>query len=188
MATRINAYHREQITQRLLKHAFEKRERAAKKGWKDLGDAVYKDLYPASVRRHIQALGEDFFEKDTDVRVNFGGVTTSLFFYKQDGSYENRPISKAHDYAVAEVYAADHPLAERYFALKDDEGKLSEERQVACAQIDSLLRSAPTLEKLFELWPEVRKHAEDFLADYREKTNLPAIPIQDLNRQLNLTK
>lgn len=182
MATvRISNYMKEQVISRLLKHAFEEREKSLQAKWYALGDAVYQDLYPADLQKKMNALPAGFLPMDDDVRVSFGGNFTRVYFG------ENRLLARSHQSNAARVYDDKHPLSVRHDAYRSAKDQLEEETRKAKSSAQAILDSVTTLKKLIEVWPEVEPFVEDFKQTDSGRY-LPALPVQDLNARLGLPK
>lgn len=178
---RLTADVRSAILRAVLAHAFVKRKAALKKDWLTLGDAVYRDLYPADVQRKMADLPAGFFEQDDDVLVQFGSVMHRVRWVEQ------RNIARAHLRGAARVYPTDHPLEKRYRELDTAEDKLRGDEGQASAQTHGVLHSVRTYEKLIEVWPEIEPLALPFRQNEARGTSFAlALPIPQLNKALGL--
>lgn len=183
MSVRLTEFIRKQILEAVLKHAFDVPEKELKEGQHALGDAVYKDVYPAKVREQMAALPEGFLPTEGHIRVQFDGSGSRGFTAVYFG--EERRIAKDHDrYSAAKVYPAKHAFSAHFDKLKRAEENLKGLKDTAKASAKSVLESVTTVKRLIEVWPEV----EQFARPYAEEapTRAIALPIQELNRSLGL--
>ena len=183
IAVHLSNYIKEAIIARLLKHAFEEREKALKAEEYGIGNSVYKDVYSAAVRRKMDDMPKGFLPEDDDLKVQFeGNGFTHIHFG------ERRRIAASHEHNAAKVYDSEHPLTERYRDWKERESQLKNEKQTTKSNARAVLNSVSTLKKLIEVWPEVEQFVEDFKPSATGKAQLPALPLKDLNRFLGLNK
>lgn len=71
---RLTKHIKQRIRRRLIDHAFKEREKANARGFYELADAVYHDLYPEALRKQMDAMPNGFLPEDTDVSVCFERV------------------------------------------------------------------------------------------------------------------
>ena len=87
-------------------------------------------------------------------------------------------------YHRARIVVKDEDLKSRVMKNVELIRSLEETASTVIPTIAALLRKAPTLEKLIQLWSEVEKYIpEDLTASSKQVTNLP-ISISDLNTKL----
>lgn len=87
-------------------------------------------------------------------------------------------------YHRTRVVVKDEDLKSRVMKNIELIRSLEETASTVIPTIAALLRKAPTLEKLIQLWPEVEQYIpEDLTASSKQVTNLP-ISISDLNNKL----
>lgn len=180
---RLSNYIKDTVIARLMKHAFEEREKALKAEEYGIGDAVYKDVYSAAVRRKMDDMPKGFLLEDDDLKVQFEGNSFTHIHFG-----ERRRIAQSHKYNAAKVYDSKHPLTERYREWKKRESALKNEKRTTKSNARAVLDSVSTLKKLIEVWPEVEQFVEDFKPSATGKAQLPALPLKDLNRSLGLNK
>ena len=115
-STRLTKDMRNVILSRLMKHAFDDREKQLKADERALGDDVYGDLYPARLLKKMCALPDGFLRKSSGLRVCFGGQRIIVSF----GA--TRLIAEAHDtYEGAKSYDASDDLSVRHLEPRRQE-------------------------------------------------------------------
>lgn len=180
MSTRLTMEMRDAIQQKLITRAFDAREKAQAAEKAALADAVYNDIYPAKVQAIMEGLPKDFFPYDNDLKVSFHGEVVNLRWGR-----EARRVAHGHQYSVATIYPKDHKLTKRYDAWKKAERELTAEKDKAKSRARALLKSVTTIKRLIAVWPEVKPFVEVY-ENQPGRGGLPAIPMGELNKSLNL--
>lgn len=183
MATvRLTNMIRDIVKSRLLEKTYKKREEQNKAAKTKLADQVYRDVYPLKIRRQMEAMPEGFMCHSESFNVNFAGERSYLYFSSR------RPIARKHTNSYAVSYPADHPLAVKWTEISREEKAINAEKRGTRTDIGVVLDQVTTLKKLIEIWPEVEPWVKDFVEPPVDRTNLPALPITELNKTLGLEK
>lgn len=164
---RLTNYIRETVLARLLKHAFEAREKALEKDKHAFARQVYDAIYPAAIQKAMKALPKGYLPTDGDLKVSFDGKYTHVYFG------ESRLVAKCHEYNAAKV-----------FEPKKIEDALKAEKSKAKSSAEAALNSCTTVKKLIEVWPEVEPFVKDFATTSQSRAL--ALPIKELNKSLGL--
>lgn len=175
---RLTNYIRETVLARLLKHAFEAREKALEKDKHAFARQVYDAIYPAAIQKAMKALPKGYLPTDGDLKVSFDGEYTHVYFG------ESRLIAKCHEYNAAKVFDPKDPLTARYHELEKVEEALKAEKSKAKSSAEAALDSCTTVKKLIEVWPEVEPFVKDFATTSQSRAL--ALPIKELNKSLGL--
>jgi hypothetical protein len=174
-AIRLAVYMKDSILMALTEHAFKTRDDALTAEKVELGKKVYEQMYTAEERRLMAKLPADFLGTEHYQRVKFGG------------DYTNLPLGGEHRVANgrgAPVFSASHEFTDIYRDIDKREKLLAQEKKQARVEAKAKLNSASTVQRLIDIWPEVRPFAEPYLKT--KKTTLP-VPVNDvLNRKFNL--
>ena len=179
MSRRLTNDDRKVIRERLIDHAFSKREAALLKESNILGMQAHERIYPKKLRDAMAALPEGFLYTDDDVCVNVGGkrveIKLSARVRVRQGhtSAPDRSLSVLDDDAFGAKVLAHARAVE---SLRDEKSRA--ERDIRLA-----LLSMATVKQCIERWPEARVFVEDL--EKKPSTAL-AIPLRDLNKTLGL--
>lgn len=171
---------RETILSRLLKHAFEDREKEILRERHKLGNDIYNDVYSKDMRRKMKALPGGFLPTSRSMSVAFGGQ-------RHNAEFEDpRPVAEDHNgYSPARSYDAKDEFSIRHFDIDKSTAALNEERGRAKVAVKAVLNACTTLKGFLEVWPEAAPFVEDF-----KKSSAPVlaltVSIKDLNKQLGL--
>lgn len=191
-STRLTNYIRDRIRQALIKRTFDPRKKELTETEHALGRAVYNDLYSAEVQMQMHRMPEGFLPTACGVQVKFGDSFVQVNWDSADAARRiaARRIADKHDIrgrAAAKVYEPDHQLTKEFQKLQQLHKQFDDEMYEARRQINSLLGSCTTVEKLIRTWPEVEEFAKPFLGkDAGVPSTALAIPIADLNKILGL--
>lgn len=178
---RLTKYIRETVLARLLKHAFEAREKALEKDKHTFARQVYDAIYPAAIQKAMKALPKGYLPTASYLMVSFDGKYTHVYFG------ESRLVAECHQYGqygAAKVFGPKDPLTVRYHELEKIEDALTAEKSKAKSSAEAALNSCTTVKKLIEVWPEVEPFVKDFATTSQSRAL--AIPIKELNKSLGL--
>lgn len=119
---------------------------------------------------------------------NVAGMRRSVFFngeinYPNDSGARvemQKIVPRDHEVTIE----ADDPLTEQLYAIDHDDAALKSEREQLTVSLWAVLDSVTTDKRLVEVWPE----AVAFIpaAERAGTSNLPALPIADLNKMIGL--
>lgn len=114
----------------------------------------------------------------------YGGhrVGDLCYGYDDKGHY----IRKLTPYQYDCLVPAEHELTKRANQLQKQKSSLSNKKNTIHIKVEAMLNSVKTVEKLLKVWPEA---SELIPKDAQQKviTNLPAVPIEDLNALIGLS-
>ena len=179
-SVRLTENMRRNVRERLLTHAFGKRQQELRADDEIFGGDVYETVYDALVRRRMKSMPEGFFRLASYLKVAFGGQQDQVVWRGL------RPIASKHEYDRAASYVADHPLSQRSDALEKRRRDLKTDREAAYQKIKAVLASCSTLRQLVEIWPEAEPFVRDFQVSGPAAVTALALPIKSLNEQLGL--
>lgn len=142
-----------------------------------LGEDVYQHRYAAHLQ-HMNKLPDGFLPNVESMRVQFGESGcdfTRLPLFEQRRGGCNLGAVK---------FSNDHPYTKRYKELQKESDTIKEDEKTLRRQLTGVVDPCTTLNKLLTVWPE----AEQFLPPVAKVENLPAVPIEDLRRNLERMK
>lgn len=178
-SVRLNLQIRDKILQRMLEHAFGKRDKKLAADKTALGNEVYSDLYPTYIRKRMAALPEGYLPESRSQAVAFAGQVTVVLW-----NGLRRVAEARSSYHPAKAYDAVHVFTKRFFSLERESSRLKEERAKAESAARAALNSCSTVKKLLEIWPEAKPFVSDFAAP--PEVRALTLSIKDLNAQLGL--
>lgn len=173
---------REQIVHALMERAFKDREAALDKVEADLAMDVYREAYPARIRKAMTALPQGFFPTTSSIFAKLGGDVVNLDLHDKP----HQLLSYEHDRgyrACITVLDARHALTERYRDWNRDKVKLQQEQAQAKREARAAVESASTVSRLIAIWPDVAPIVNGLLP---AKPSLPAIQVPQLNKRFGL--
>jgi len=173
MSSRITKDARDQIIDKMVARATKDQREKLKADEKKLGDSIYERLIPPASQAHINALSDEFFQRDDDIRLNYRGN----WFEVALSGVRSLPPRHARFEATADEYKKYNELSQRKKDLCNEVNKLEH-------QIAGVFAAANTWKKLLAAWPE----AKEFIIPYMETPmdSLPAMIPQELNKVLKL--
>lgn len=198
-STRLNKTMRETIQARVISNAYDKRESEIKERKVKLTDDVYASVYTKKLLDEMILLGAQGglkFSKDgkiektglflttvAKITVNFGGRRSDSLSLS-----DIKLIGGNHLTGYPQTFTSfdeDHVLTKTFIKLMEDEQSCIKEKVESLAQVEGILYSVNTIEKLIEVWPEVEKFTHD-LSNQIVIKNLPMIQMATLNAKLGL--
>jgi hypothetical protein len=186
---RLSTTVREQIRRALLSTRFDKRTKELEAAQDKLARDVYETAYDQTTRRKMNALPEGWLPETKSVWARFGCID----FHRElpDKKRLRVPFEKHGHYgssAALLAVDADHVLSKRHQDIRKELDAIQRERNDLTREIDAVLFSVTTANKLVDVWPEIRKTVEDICKTYVASSNLPAPRVEFLNKTLGLTK
>lgn len=179
MSRRLTNDDRKLILERLIEHAYAKREAALLETSNVLGMQAHDRIYSKKIRDTMASLPEGFLSVDNDVCVNVGGkrielrLATSVRVRQGYTAHSERSLSLLGDDAFGLKVVAHAKAIE---TLRDE--KNTAERNIRLA-----LSAMSTVKACIERWPEARTFVEDL---EKKPVMALAIPLRDLNKTLGL--
>lgn len=132
---------------------------------------------------------------DSDIYLNIGGMRFSAYFSGSNGVPDHVQellyISKSDLYSHVlkacphEVTITDESLVQEFHDLEDAKKDLSDRILKAKQYVSGYVNSVTTAEKLVKVWPEAAALLPKETA-VPVISNLPAIPVTELNKMFNL--
>jgi hypothetical protein len=165
------------IQNRLIEHAFSEQVKEWHKQEAELGDKIYRDLYPEGLRRKIAALPEGIVATTNYLQVAFGGQVDRV------GLSKDRRIGANHIRGTVLNYSTSHEFSKTHLDLEAAAESLRNRKDRARSEIRAVLASVRTLKQLLEVWPEAKPFVQDL--EVAEQVSL-SVPIKELNAQLGL--
>lgn len=176
---RLTNNHRRAIHRRLTHGKFDAEQKKIDDLSGELGMAIYREILGKDFNK-LQKLPENWFGMKADILVMFGGETVSLRLPKK-----SRFPKFMNHYGIVAKFDGRHEYTKRHQKIAALISDLEKKKAALNAQIEGVLFSATTLNKLCELWPEVCDLARE-VVKAPVATNLPAIQFDKLNKQLGL--
>lgn len=193
--TRLVNSHRDKIVNSVIEAKFKPLAMKLYQRRARLADMCYHALYSQSEFEQMEALPKGWLPTAEHLNYTFGTAHASLTFCgfrRYDFNIEpwevptvSRIIQKRHEGVQTKIFdALDFQTAEydgiqhAYSELKNN---ITHARKLTAASLEKFR----TVEKLLEAWPEIEEHVMSTEPDII-KTNLPAIPLLELNKILDL--
>lgn len=167
------------IVRRALEHAFAKDDAAMAKRESALARRCYNSLYPAAVRKAVEAVPNGWISEASKLGFNVGGLHIDLkcesaLRVPAGGSWSRLGTIK------------DQTLIDAVNELLSDKRALGERRKQAEAATKAIVDSCGTTKQLRDVWPQGEafyRHIEP-----PTKASVPAAQIKQLNEMLGLKK
>lgn len=173
---------RGQIVVALMDRAFKAREAELDKAEAALAMDVYREAYPARIRKAMSELPQGFFPTTTSIFAKLGGDVVNLHLHDKPAQLLSYDHESGYRTCIT-VLDARHALTERYRAWNRDQVKLQQERAQAKREAKAAVESASTVARLIAIWPEVAPIVNELLP---VKPMLPAIQVSQLNKRFGL--
>lgn len=184
LSVKLNEPIRKTILKSLLADKFQKRSDKLKAEGCDFAMDIYREAFSEADRRKMKSLPDGWLPEAFTVSAQIGGQ----YIYKDcpDKKPVRIPHAKRNECLVN--LPSSHPLYDRMMALNAEEKELTEEKEKLTAEINAVLYSVTTANKLIEIWPEISKTVNAACKTYVASANLPAPRIDLLNQSLGLNK
>lgn len=180
--TRLTKAMREYICDGLVYSTFSEREKTIKQARIKLADEVYKILVPAAFRRVASRHPSDWFVRHASFNVKRKGGGDIIFALRRSrcnnmemSGPQPFPAQSAR-YNPPTFQIEDEGILAKLDKQVTDEVNIIAERENLECQIQNLLHSVTTLQRLREVAPELI----DYLPEPQQKTTLPAVVIGTL--------
>ena len=116
---------------------------------------------------------------------NVGGQRRTVYFCGAIAREDRKPADrKITPYGGHINLAPDDPMTEQLYAIDHDAAALKSEREHLKLSILAVLDSVTTDKRLIQVWPEAVAFIP--VAERAATSNLPALPIADLNKMIGL--
>ena len=182
MATvKLTTYHRDLIMGRLMEHRFSKEERQLVELENKIADLVYNAAFTKKERSLMASLPEGWLNTRRNVYFAIGSGSNTVVMNFLDKGERRFPKDRASNVLI--VVEPGSRIAELHEEYAGNDKALMEAKKAARAQAHAVLYSATTLNRLIELWPEVKRFTSGI-----GPTQLPAIQTDQLNSIFSLTK
>jgi hypothetical protein len=185
---KLNDTHRAAIRRTLISDKFHQREGRVKNLRATLALELYNDNFDAEQQTKMRELPRGWLPLVRSVQarigtVDFGnelpGGTPLPVPYNYHAHGENTRCLK--------VYGAEHHFAGQLIEILEEERDIKTEKERLTGEINGVLYSVTTSNKLVTVWPEIRSVVENICRTITT-ANLPAPRVADLNKALGLTK
>jgi hypothetical protein len=181
---RLSNYIMDNIVGRALHAAFHERQQALRQAEHDLAMAAWEHLFPAEERAAALAMPKRWVRMDKCLQVTFGYRRTSL-----DLIGDGVPVPASDGCArLGTVYdrEAGAVLHERFMDLERAKAALNTERDAARGALYGLMKSARSLKRLAEIWPQGEAFYLAELQHARLQASVPAVVSDEVNKLLGL--
>lgn len=176
---------KEKIAEAILDHRFKADQQKLKAEHYDLAVAIYNEKYGKADRDLMATLPEGWLPVSESFYAGLAGgydqftLPQKCRFRSVDGlGRYGRPLI---------ALDAEHKVSKRHAELESQEKELQAAIKSASLDVWAILDSATTVDKLRDRWPEALKIIDPIIdALPKPSTNLPAIPMPDLNARLKL--
>lgn len=180
MSSRITSDQRDNITNAILKHGFEDKEKEIKLEEQKLNLEILEEVVPKNIRQLLQALPEGVAHESDSFRV---WLDSDTLYWVQFDQTKRLPFGL--------IMGEDHPciskqMCEAVRKFKKKGESLNRQYSDAKKQITTMLKSCSSLKSLVKAWPEIASIVEKLYPGLDEARQLPVVPIQKLNHQLGL--
>jgi hypothetical protein len=163
------------LTRRLLAHRFDAERLAMERKEHELAQAIYEHVYSKTERKQMDAMPKGYMPVSKTVHVRIGGEHVQLNMGVE------RPVPYSDLHRCQHVIGADDPLTKQWLEHRARAQGLRQRINEARAAIRGALASMRTFKQLKQHWPEAAA-----MLPAPEQPQLPALPIQKLNRMLEL--
>lgn len=183
LSVKLNESIRRAILKSLLADKFEKQSAKLRTESVDFAMSIYKEAFSEADRRKMKALPDGWLPETQTIQAEIGGQYVHLCLAEKQ--YVRIPSERRGCLLKLE---SSHPLYDRMMKLNAEEKELGEEKDKLIAEINAVLHSVTTANKLIEIWPEISKTVNAACKTYVTSANLPAPRIDLLNESLGLKK
>ena len=179
-STRLNSDMKRKIRARLIGDQFKKRRDAANKREQALAMAVYRHVFPPNDRRRMSRLPEGWLPTRELVKVELAGKVVGL----HSGTRLRVPESKT--FGVIAQYDAKSSFSREWTDIEAERRAIADDESRLKAEIDAVLNSVTTDNRLIEKWPEAAKIVREVVSSMTGKGGVPAVQMGKLNKKLGL--
>lgn len=176
---RLNQHDRNYIVKRAVTARFDPIRESLKKEEAQLGRELYDHVYSPKVRAWTKAAPKGWLYEDECLRFNLCGLQVSVSVPGGLPVPHNGGSCRPQRIPVL-----DEDLRDRYLNLQDRIKAESAEREQVRASLVGMLSRVGTIAKLKEVWPEGLPFYDDLQP--RERIDVPALQVADINKMLGL--
>ena len=180
---KLNESIRSKIVSAALADALNTRREALVKRESDLAKKVVADVLGSKMIKLLAGLPSGVVPTRSNISVQFATSYTTL----DCDEWLRLPADKC-QYSTSvclQSYDALHPLSEEYASFKNDEKQLETDHKQLKVNLDALLRSVTTTEKLLVAWPEAKSYLPEIVELPRA---LPAVLAKDITDMISRAK
>lgn len=178
LSVKITGIDRDGIVRRALEAAFDKEKAALAKRETALCRRCYNAIFPASIRKMVDAIPAEWIDTSQRASFNVGGLHIEL------SSEDVLRVPASNGYRLGTI--KDRSLIDAVNDLLEVKREYGERRKQARVATEAIINSCSTTKQLREVWPQGEqfyKHIEP-----PARPQLPAAQIQQLNEMLGLKK
>jgi hypothetical protein len=181
MSVRLTNAMREIICRELLKQRFEAEEEAFLNDRMDFADRCYDAAFTPEEREIMSKLPDGYMPARSEIVFGFGGEWHVLRFRNA----KKVPYADSNSwYFDRFAFGVTSPMTREWAAHLDRKSSLQKKKDEAKTKIMAILCGVSTVKSLLKTWPEVAPWLPASAID--ASTNLPAIPVAEVNAMLNL--
>lgn len=198
--TRLTNGMRETILENLIKHKYDAIKPVMMKERAGIALAIYNRVYNPKVRAKMDELPDGWLQTHNDIMIRFETENMRFAFNGYHSNYTNHVLRYIYDCNVASITKkfphsdlkgstlavinkSNDELGLRIYEHIKLETQYCTEIRNLKKTLENTLASFTTTEKLVEAWSEVKEFVPGPVVT---ATNLPAIPVADLNKSLGL--
>ena len=166
----------------LADHAFKEKLKVGSDAVRAASDELYVHVFGAENIKLMEKLPPQYFVRSEMFFINVNGQVHCVVMS------EKRPIPQNAVSAYRSqipVMSIDDELVRKYVAAEDAQGKLSNDQHNAQLRAEAAMANINTFNQLWKLWPEAQSVIGHF-EQKPERALLPAVVINDLNKELGL--
>lgn len=178
--SRITSNQRDNITNAILKHGFEDKEKEINLERQKLHLDILEEVVPKNIRQLLRALPEGVAHESNSFQA---WLDSDTLYWAQFDQTKRLPFSLIMGAAYPTI---SKQMAEAVRKFQKKSGSLSRQYSDAKKQITTMLKSCSSLKSLVKAWPEIASIVEKLYPGLDEARQLPVVPIQKLNHQLGL--
>lgn len=174
---KLSNFIKDSIIDACMKDRFDEQLKKLEDEGHELAELCYTTIYDEKQLKIVYSLEEVWFTTSEQIKVNAGGYSVVLNFKER----KRFPYNAGHTLAIAcpKLTARVQKYAER-------KEELNKERRETRQKLTAFIYSFGSIKQLKATWPEGKKYYSSW--DVEQKTNLPALPIQEINSLLRLNK
>lgn len=178
---RLTKSRKENILNQVIAKLFDKQEEDLATAKRDLAHDIYDDQFDAVEQKLMTSLPNGYLKEGTVFYTYFDNdylrftLNESKRFQANNWQYSEFRFDKYEN--------PKHPVFKAFSKWKKSEKSFKEEKKKTTAQVNALLESVTTYNKLKELWPEVIQHVSLDEAKPSSITSLAPV-LTDINRKL----
>lgn len=184
MSVKLSTHHRNNIRKTLLLDKFAARREANKKRLQEIAERIYRQVFPEHLEAKLNEVPETWLPRVNQICFRVCAEHHMVDLDRWVRVPYEKLWNSGHTVCLVNLLPPD-PIALAYVEYRDEKMRLEKEESKVSDEINAVLYSVTTANKLMQVWPEIKPLVER-ICGAPQTVNLPAPRVDHLNQLLGL--